>query len=106
MASVRCAFAMAEAARANPAGWQIRVGIHVGPVVAGVVGQSKFTFDLWGDTVNLAARLSDLGETGAVHLSEAAWRRLDGRARGQPLGPVALKGKGEIEVWRCEGTDA
>ena len=61
LASVRCAFAIAEAARANPAGWQIRIGIHLGPVVAGVVGQSKFTFDLWGDTVNVAARLSDLG---------------------------------------------
>jgi adenylate cyclase len=106
LASVRCAFAMAEAARTNPAGWQIRIGIHLGPVVAGVVGQKKFTFDVWGDTVNVAARLSDLGETGAVHLSETAWRRLDGRARGQPLGPVALKGKGAIEVYRCEGVEA
>jgi adenylate cyclase len=106
MASVRCAFAMAEAARTNPAKWQMRIGIHVGPVVAGVVGQSKFTFDLWGDTVNIAARLSDLGSEGAVYLSEAAWRRLDGRARGHPLGAVALKGKGQIEVYRCEGVDA
>jgi class 3 adenylate cyclase len=106
MASVRCAFAMAEAAKANPAGWQIRIGIHLGPVVAGVVGQSKFTFDVWGDTVNVAARLSDLGEIGAVHLSETAWRRLDGRVRAQPLGPVTLKGKGEIEVYRCEGVEA
>jgi adenylate cyclase len=103
--TVRCAFAMAEAARSNPAGWQIRVGIHVGPVVAGVVGQSKFTFDVWGDTVNVAARLSDYGADGAVYLSEAAWCRLDGRARVQPLGPVALKGKGAIEVYRCEGVE-
>jgi adenylate cyclase len=106
LASVRCGFAMAAAARANPAGWQIRIGIHLGPVVAGVVGQSKFTFDLWGDTVNVAARLSDLGQTGAVHLSEAAWRQLDGRARGHPLGPIALKGKGEIQVYRCEAVDS
>jgi adenylate cyclase len=105
-ASVRCAFAMADAARSNPARWQIRAGIHLGPVVAGVVGQTKFTFDVWGDTVNVAARLSDLGETGAVHLSDAAWRRLDGRVRAQPLGPVALKGKGEIEVYRCEAIEA
>jgi class 3 adenylate cyclase/CheY-like chemotaxis protein len=106
LASVRCAFAMGEAARANPAGWQIRVGIHVGPVVAGVVGQSKFTFDIWGDTVNVAARLSDYGAKGAVYLSDPAWRQLNGRARGQPLGPVALKGKGAIEIWRCESVEA
>jgi class 3 adenylate cyclase len=106
LASVRCAFAMAAAATANPASWQIRIGIHIGPVVAGVVGQSKFTFDVWGDTVNVAARLSDYGADGAVYLSEAAWRRLDGRARGQPLGPVALKGKGAIAVYRCEAIDA
>jgi adenylate cyclase len=106
LASVRCAFAMADAARINPARWQIRVGIHLGPVVAGVVGQTKFSFDVWGDTVNVAARLSDFGDTGAVHLSADAWRRLAGRARGRPLGPVVLKGKGEIEVYRCEGIEA
>jgi class 3 adenylate cyclase/CheY-like chemotaxis protein len=105
LASLRCAFAIAEAARTNPARWQIRIGIHLGPVVAGVVGQSKFTFDLWGDTVNVAARLSDLGATGAVHLSEPAWRQLAGRARGVPLGPVTLKGRGEIQVYRCESVE-
>jgi class 3 adenylate cyclase len=102
MASVRCAFDMAAAARRNPAGWQIRIGIHVGSVVAGVVGRSKFSFDLWGDTVNVAARLASVGSNGAVYLSGPAWQQLDGRARGQRLGPVALKGKGEIEVYRCE----
>ena len=56
--------------------------------------------------MNVAARLSDLGSEGAVYLSEAAWRRLDGRARGHPLGAVALKGKGAIEIYRCEGVDA
>ena len=61
MASMRCALAMLGVAAQNPARWQLRVGIHVGPVVAGVVGQSKFSFDLWGDTVNVAARLSGLG---------------------------------------------
>jgi class 3 adenylate cyclase/CheY-like chemotaxis protein len=106
LASVRCAFAMAEAARVNPAGWQIRIGIHLGPVVAGVVGGSKFTFDVFGDTVNVAARLSDYGVDGAVYLSEAAWSQLDGRVRAQPLGAVTLKGKGEIAVYRCEGVEA
>jgi class 3 adenylate cyclase len=56
--------------------------------------------------VNVAARLSDYGADGAVYLSEAAGRQLDGRVRGQPLGPVALKGKGAIEVFRCADIEA
>ena len=67
LASVRCAFALIEAAGTNPAAWQLRVGIHVGPVVAGVVGRAKFSFDLWGDTVNVAARLSMLGADAAIY---------------------------------------
>jgi CheY-like chemotaxis protein len=99
MASARFAFDMIEAARANPARWQIRLGIHVGAVVAGVVGRRKFNFDLWGDTVNTAARLSGLGSQAAVHLSGDAWRRIEGRCPGRCLGRMPLKGKGEIEVY-------
>ena len=102
MACVRFAFEMAEAARRNPASWQVRAGIHVGAVVAGVVGRSKFSFDLWGDTVNTAARLSDLGAEGSVCLSGDAWQYVSGRCPGQSLGPMPLKGKGEIEVYLCE----
>jgi adenylate cyclase len=104
-AAARCGAELVAAAARHRPGWKLRVGIDLGPVVAGVVGRSKFGFDLWGDTVNIAARLSSFGTDGAVYLSSTAWRRLDGRARGQPLGPVALKGKGEIEVFRCEGLD-
>ena len=86
----------------NTAHAQLRVGIHVGPVVAGMVGRDKFVFDLWGDTVNVAARLSSLGSTIAVYLSREAWMRVDGRCSGRPLGPVLLKGKGEIDVHRCD----
>ncbi len=103
MAVLRAALGLGEAAAANPARWQIRAGIHLGPVVAGVVGRSKFSFDLWGDTVNVAARLSDLGASGAIHLSAAAWAGLAGRARGQALGRLPLKGRGELEVYRCDG---
>ncbi len=103
MAVLRAALGLSEAAAANPAHWQIRAGVHLGPVVAGVVGRSKFSFDLWGDTVNVAARLSDLGASGAIHLSAAAWASLAGRARGQALGRLPLKGRGELEVYRCDG---
>lgn len=102
MASLRCARQMMSAAADNPARWRLRVGIHIGPVVAGVVGQSKFSFDLWGDTVNLAARLSGLGSEAAIHLSGEAWARVEGRCAGQPLGPIALKGGRQVVVYQCE----
>jgi class 3 adenylate cyclase len=101
MASIRCAFDMAEAARRNPGNWQLRVGIHIGPVVAGVIGRTKFNFDLWGDTVNVAARLSQFGSEGAVYLTGDAWRRVGDRCPGESLGSVPLKGKGELEVYLC-----
>jgi adenylate cyclase len=103
LAGVRCALAILEVARTNPAAWKIRVGIHLGPVVAGVVGRDKLGFDLWGDTVNVAARLSTIGTDAAVYLSADAWSEVAGRCRGEPLGPVVVKGKGPIEVHRCGG---
>jgi adenylate cyclase len=106
MAAVRFAFEMVEAAGRNPAHWQIRLGIHTGSVVAGVIGRRKFSFDLWGDSVNTAARLSGLDSQGAVHLSGSAWRRLEGRWPGRCLGPISLKGKGEVEVYLCAPPDA
>jgi class 3 adenylate cyclase len=101
MASLRAAFDLSEAAGSTPAGWQVRSGIHVGPVVAGVVGSRKFSFDLWGDTVNLAQRLSSLCSEPAIHLSASAWSRVADRAQGMPLGEVEVKGKGILEVIRC-----
>jgi len=105
MAAIRCAFGMTEAARRNPADWRLRVGIHVGPVMAGIVGRDKFIFDLWGDTVNVAARLSGIDKASAVYLSRDAWEHVTGRCCGQSLGPVQLKGKGEIEIYRCDGVE-
>jgi class 3 adenylate cyclase len=103
MAAVRCSHEMtAAAARANPTAWRVRAGIHVGPVVAGVVGRTKFSFDLFGDTVNVAARLSALGDKGAIYLSEDAFERVRDRCRALAMGQVPLKGKGELEVYRCE----
>ena len=95
MASLRAAFALADAAGSTPAGWQVRSGIHIGPVVAGVVGSRKFSFDLWGDTVNLAHRLSSLGDEPAIHLSATAWARVAGRVRGNSLGEIDRQGQGK-----------
>jgi class 3 adenylate cyclase len=105
MASLRCAFSMVAAARRTPPAWQLRIGIHRGPVVAGVVGRHKFSYDLWGDTINVAARLSELGGAGSINLSGQAWSSVGGRCLTTPLGPVLLKGKGSIDVFNCIGIE-
>ena len=66
LASVRCGLDMIEATNELSSGWKVRVGIHFGPVVAGVVGQRQFGFDIWGDTVNIAARIVGEAEPGTV----------------------------------------
>lgn len=100
MASVECAVETIKCARALPACWDLRVGIHVGPVVAGVVGRQKFSFDIWGDTVNTAARLASYGEMPGIHLSAAAWRQVKDRLRVVPLGSAPIKGKGDMEIFQ------
>jgi len=82
--------------------WNIRVGIHVGPVVAGVIGRRQYLFDLWGDTVNTAARMESHGVVGSITLSGAAWRQIADCARGERRGQVEIKGKGLMDIFRFE----
>ena len=103
MACVLLARDLASVSACSPAQWHIRVGVHIGPVVAGVIGQTKFTFDLWGDTVNVAARLVGFGGP-AIHLSGDAWARVSSRCVGVALGEVKLKGKNSVTVHRFEYT--
>ncbi|ACA16031.1 adenylate/guanylate cyclase [Methylobacterium sp. 4-46] len=98
-AAIRCASDMVAVAAAGAPGWRLRAGIHIGSVVGGIVGRTKFTFDLWGDTVNVAARLSGLGGGCTLHLSREAFARLADQRAVRPIGNVMLKGKGEIEVY-------
>jgi class 3 adenylate cyclase len=100
MASIECAISTITSARRLPLPWDVRVGIHVGPVVAGVVGRQKFSFDIWGDTVNVAARLAGYGRQSGINLSSGAWERVRTRVDAAPLGPVPIKGKGDIEAYR------
>jgi class 3 adenylate cyclase len=97
---LKCAAAMVGATRALVSDWDIRVGLHVGPVVAGMLGKRQYLFDLWGDTVNTAARMQSHGAPGAVTLSDTAWRAVAAECHGQPLGPVTLKGRGPMEIFQ------
>lgn len=100
-ACVACGFAIMAAARSVHPDWGMRIGIDWGSVVAAVVGRSKFTYDVWGDAVNVACRLSGLGGTEALHLTERARAMLGDAVPAVSLGPVAVRGRGEMEVWRC-----
>jgi class 3 adenylate cyclase len=103
LAAVRCGLEMLEAVRRMPTGWDVRVGIHVGPVTAGVIGRRTYLYDLWGDTVNTAARIESHGQNGAVNLSAEAWRCVAAHCTGGSLGRVALKGLGEVEIYQVTG---
>ncbi len=76
-----------------------RVGIHCGPVVAGVIGTKKFIYDIWGDTVNLASRMESTGVPGRVQVTAAVEARLRGRFAMESRGLVEVKGKGKIPTW-------
>jgi class 3 adenylate cyclase len=78
---------------------QIRIGVHTGPVVAGVIGHHKFIYDVWGDTVNVASRLEANGLPDRIQVSEATRRALEGRYNFEPRGPINLKGRGQTEAF-------
>jgi adenylate cyclase len=98
--SVRCGLQMLAATDA--AGWVARIGIHVGPVVAGVLGRRQYAFDLWGDTVNTASRTESHGVEGRVTLSAAAFQQVSDRCIASSLGALNLKGKGSQELFVIE----
>ena len=100
---LRCGLEMIEATQRLPPGWNLRVGVHAGPVVAGVMGKRQYLFDLWGETVNTAARMESHGVPGSVVFSRHAWQRLASPCHGESLGSVWIKGMGNLEMIQFTG---
>ena len=82
--------------------WDIRIGIHTGPVIAGI---SSGSFDIWGDTVNIAARMESSSETSKVHISEATFKFVEHSGKFQDRGKIDLKNKGSLQSYFIEGID-
>ena len=100
-AATACGLDMLAAAREFRPDWAVRIGIDHGPVSAGIMGKSQFQFDVWGDTVNTAARIEEAGRPGTVNLSGRGWLHLRNQAQGRSLGLVDLKGKEKLEIVEC-----
>ncbi len=91
--------AVAAVGRVAGAPLQLRVGLHTGNLVAGVIGTHKFVYDVWGDTVNTAKRMEGYGLPGHVHVSSTTRHALVSAFRFEPRGPFDIKGKGLMETY-------
>jgi class 3 adenylate cyclase len=85
---------------------QMRIGMHTGPVIAGVIGRHKFVYDVWGDTVNVASRLESHGLPGRIQVSETMYRALQHRFTFEARGLVRLRGKGPLPLFLLKGRKA
>ncbi|HEU4947944.1 MAG TPA: adenylate/guanylate cyclase domain-containing protein [Kribbella sp.] len=99
------ALSMLRACETEPRfdGLRFRIGMDMGPVVAGVIGRRKFIYDLWGDTVNTASRMENHGVPGAIQVSARVHERLRDRYLFEPRGTIEVKGKGPTPVWLLLG---
>lgn len=106
-AAARMALAMIEALEdlkaESKAPIRLRIGLHAGPAIAGVIGERKFAYDIWGATVNLASRMESHGAPDRIHISKALARRLDGKFVLTPRGPIEVKGAGLMETYFLDG---
>lgn len=98
--------AVEEMAPKFPEGLEVRIGLHAGPAVAGVIGNRKLFYDVWGETVNTASRMESHGEPGRIQVTTAAKEELEGDYEFEPRGTVEVKGMGKVETWFLAGSKA
>lgn len=94
---------MREMKAQNANFWELRIGIHTGPVIAGVIGQKKYSYDIWGDTVNVASRMESSGEAGKVNISGQTYELVRDFFICEYRGKMPVKYKGEIEMYFVKG---
>jgi class 3 adenylate cyclase len=97
--AVRCGLEMTSTMIDAHLDWEVRVGVHAGPVVAGVVGQERYQFDIWGDTVNVAARMVGMSAPGSVAATKEFFDQIASSFDGESLGELDVKGKGTVAVY-------
>ena len=103
MAAFEMISATEQMAQQGPVNWQLRIGVHTGPVVAGVVGLHKFAFDIWGDAVNFSSRMETSGAPGRVNLSSNTYARIKDFFSCEKRGKVATKDGREVEMYFVNG---
>ena len=85
--------------RVNESRFDIRIGIHTGPIVAGIVGKNKFSYDIWGDTVNVASRMESSSEAGKINVSETTYELIKDKFSFESRGEVKVKNRGSIKMY-------
>ena len=83
--------------------FEVRIDIHSGPVVAGIVGVKKFAYDIWGDTVNTAARMEQKSEAGKINISQTTYELVKGKYSCTYRGEIEAKNKGMMKMYFVEG---
>ncbi|MGD1902640.1 MAG: adenylate/guanylate cyclase domain-containing protein [Geitlerinemataceae cyanobacterium] len=96
-------WAIERAVRTSGEPFELRIGINTGPVVAGVIGIRKFTYDLWGDTVNLASRMESHGQPGAIQVTKSFYERTKDRYLFESRGEIDVKGRGRMPTYWLRG---
>jgi class 3 adenylate cyclase len=82
--------------------WEVRIGLHTGPIISGVVGTQKFAYDIWGDTVNTASRMESNSEVGKINVSAQTYELIKDEFICTPRGYIEVKGKGKMQMYFVE----